>query len=153
MSLVSKDATSVGSLCERANSHGTSDFAGDTDLQAPFRNVLVKFNGKFRGLSFRDFENKDPSWFSLLRKLRPPTKLIRKVYMKSNYDCSKTIIRKTTKNYHLWPVKTHDVTKIQTTILSSLLRFYFHGVLEQLKTNFQTNFRFKRVVGFVIEYA
>ena len=47
----------------------------------------------------------------------------------------------------------HDVTKIQTTKLSMLLRFYFHGVLEQLKTNFQTNFRFKRVLGFVIEYA
>ena len=40
----------------------------------------------------------------------------------------------------------HDVTKIQTTKLSRLQRFYFHGVLEQLKTNFQTNFRFKRVV-------
>ena len=26
-------------------------------------------------------------------------------------------------------------------------------MLEQLKTNFQTNFRFKRVLGFVIEYA
>ena len=39
MSLESKDATCVGSLCERANSHGTRDFAGDTDLQAPFRNV------------------------------------------------------------------------------------------------------------------
>ena len=47
----------------------------------------------------------------------------------------------------------HDVTKIQTTKLSILLRFYFHGVLEQLKTNFPTNFRFKRVLGFVIEYA
>ena len=34
----------------------------------------------------------------------------------------------------------HDVTKIQTKKLSILLRFYFHGVLEQLKTNFQTNF-------------
>ena len=47
----------------------------------------------------------------------------------------------------------HDVTKIQTTKLSILLRFYFHGILEQLKTNFQTNFRFKRVLGFVIEHA
>ena len=37
--------------------------------------------------------------------------------------------------------------------LSILLRFYFHGVLEQLKANFQTNFRLKRVLGFVIEYA
>ena len=41
----------------------------------------------------------------------------------------------------------HDVTKSQTTKLSILLRFYFHGVLEQLKTNFQTNFRFK---GFLV---
>ena len=47
----------------------------------------------------------------------------------------------------------HDITKSQTTKLSILLRFYFHGVLEQLKTNFRTNFRFKRVLGFVIEYA
>ena len=47
----------------------------------------------------------------------------------------------------------HDVTKIQTTKLSILLRFYFHGVLGQLKTNFQTNFRFKRVLGFVIVCA
>ena len=47
----------------------------------------------------------------------------------------------------------HDVTKIETTKLSILLRFYFHDVLEQLKTNFRTNFRFKRILGFVIEYA
>ena len=47
----------------------------------------------------------------------------------------------------------YDVTKIQTTKLSILLRYYFHDVLEQLKTNFHTNFRFKRVLGFVIEYA
>ena len=46
-----------------------------------------------------------------------------------------------------------DVTKVQTTKLSILLIFYFHEVLEQLKTNFHTNFRFKRVLGFVIEYA
>ena len=53
--------------------------------------------------------------------------------------------------YECW--FSHGVTKIQTTKLSILLRFYFHDVLEQLKTNFQTNFRFKRVLGFVIEYA
>ena len=47
----------------------------------------------------------------------------------------------------------HDVTKIQTTKLSIPPRFYFHDVLEQLKTNFHTSFRFKRVLGFVIEYA
>ena len=29
----------------------------------------------------------------------------------------------------------------------------FTDALEQLKTNFHTNFRFKRVLGFVIEYA
>ena len=38
---------------------------------------------------------------------------------------------------------THDVTKIQTTKQSILLRFYFHDVLEQLKTNVHTNFRLK----------
>ena len=59
-------------------------------------------------------------------------------------------------NYHLvgdncW--FSHDVTKSQTSKLSILLRFYFHVVLEQLKTNFQTNFCFKRVLGFVIKYA
>ena len=37
--------------------------------------------------------------------------------------------------------------------LSILPRFYFHDVLEQLKTNFHKNFRLKRVLGFVIEYA
>ena len=47
----------------------------------------------------------------------------------------------------------HDVTKIQTTKLSILPRFYFHDVLEKLKTNFQKKLRFKRVLGFVIEYA
>ena len=47
----------------------------------------------------------------------------------------------------------HDVTKIQTAKLSILLRFYFHDVLEQLKTNVYTNFRSKRVLGFVLEYA
>ena len=47
----------------------------------------------------------------------------------------------------------HNVTKIQTKILPILPRFYFHDVLEQLKTNFHTNFCFKRVLGFVIEYA
>ena len=41
----------------------------------------------------------------------------------------------------------HEVTKIQTKKLSILLRFYFQNVLEQLKTNFHTNFRFK---GFLV---
>ena len=50
-------------------------------------------------------------------------------------------------------VFSRDVTKIQTTKLSILLRFYFHDVLEQLKTNFHTNFRFKRVLGFLMAYA
>ena len=47
----------------------------------------------------------------------------------------------------------HDVTKIKTKKLSILPRFYFHGALEELKTNFHTHFRFKKVLGFVIEYA
>ena len=32
-------------------------------------------------------------------------------------------------------------------------RFSFHDALKQLKTNFRTNFPFKRLFGFVIEYA
>ena len=47
----------------------------------------------------------------------------------------------------------HDVIKIQTKKLSILPRFYFHDALEQLKTNIHNNFRFKRVLEFVIEYA
>ena len=47
----------------------------------------------------------------------------------------------------------YDVTKIQTKKLSILPRFYFRDALEQLKTNFHTNFRFNRVLAFTIEYA
>ena len=55
-------------------------------------------------------------------------------------------------DFHCW--FSHDVTKIQTKKLSILPRFYFHDALEHLKlTNFRTNFRFKRALGFVIEYA
>ena len=43
--------------------------------------------------------------------------------------------------------------KFKLKKLSILPKFYFHDALEQLKTNFHTNFRFKRVLGFVIEYA
>ena len=42
----------------------------------------------------------------------------------------------------------HELTKIQTKKLSILTRFYFHGALEQLKTNFHTKFRFKKVSWF-----
>ena len=47
----------------------------------------------------------------------------------------------------------HEVTKIQPKKLSILRRFYFHDVLEQLKTNFHTSFRFKKGLGFVIQYV
>ena len=59
---------------------------------------------------------------------------------------------KTTKQQMLVPT-THDVTKIQSTELSILLRFYFHGVLERLKTNFQTNFAASKGFLVAIEYA
>ena len=45
----------------------------------------------------------------------------------------------------------HDITKIQTKKLSLLLSFYFHVVLQHLITYIQTNFRFKRVLRFVIQ--
>ena len=47
----------------------------------------------------------------------------------------------------------HDVTKIQTKKLSLLLSFYFHVILEHLKTFIKTNFRFKRVLCFAIKDA
>ena len=47
----------------------------------------------------------------------------------------------------------HDVTKFLTSELLILLRFYFHDVLEQLKTNIQTNFHSEWVLGLVIDYA
>ena len=43
--------------------------------------------------------------------------------------------------------------KFKLKKLSILLGFYFHKVLERLKANFHINFRFKRVLDFVIEYA
>ena len=48
----------------------------------------------------------------------------------------------------------HDFTKVQT-VKQAVLRFYFHGVyvLEQLKTNINTNFFFERIFGFVVEYT
>ena len=47
----------------------------------------------------------------------------------------------------------HDVTKFQASELLILQRFYFHDVLEQLKTNIQTNFHSEWVLGLVIDYA
>ena len=47
----------------------------------------------------------------------------------------------------------HDVTKIQTKKLSLLLSFYFHVILEHLKTFIQTNVRFKRFLCFAIQDA
>ena len=64
--------------------------------------------------------------------------------------CSSTKLRETRGaivGFHMTSLK------IQTTNLSILQRFHFHDVLEQLKTNFHTDFRFKRVLGFVIEYS
>ena len=52
---------------------------------------------------------------------------------------------------HCW--FSHDVTKFQTSELLILLRFYFHDVLRQLKTNIQTNFHSEWVLGLVIDYA
>ena len=43
--------------------------------------------------------------------------------------------------------------KFKLEKISILPGFYFHDALELLKTNFHTNFRFKRVLGFVMEYA
>ena len=47
----------------------------------------------------------------------------------------------------------HDVTKFHTSELLILQRFYLHDVLEQLKTNIQTNFHSEWVLGLVIDCA
>ena len=47
----------------------------------------------------------------------------------------------------------HDVTKFQTLELLIFLRFYFHDVLEQLKTNIHANFHSEWVLGLVIDHA
>ena len=47
----------------------------------------------------------------------------------------------------------HDDTKFQTTKLLFHLRFYFHDVQEQLKTNIHEKFRSEWLQGFVIGYV
>ena len=47
----------------------------------------------------------------------------------------------------------HDFTKIKTTKLFILLRFYFHDAKQQVKTNIHTNFRSEWVLGFVIDHG
>ena len=54
---------------------------------------------------------------------------------------------------HTYSWLSHDVTKIPSKKLSLLLSFYFHVILEPLKTFIQTNFRFKRVLCFAIQDA
>ena len=44
----------------------------------------------------------------------------------------------------------HDVTKIQTKKLSILLSFHFHKVSKYPNTFIYTNFRFERVIRFLI---
>ena len=53
--------------------------------------------------------------------------------------------------YNSW--FSHDDTKIQTKKLSLLLSFYFHVILEHLKTFIQKNVRFKSVLSFAIQDA
>ena len=54
-------------------------------------------------------------------------------------------------NWNCW--FSHDVTNIQTLELLILLRFYFHDVQEQLKTNIHTNFHSEWVLGLAINHA
>ena len=55
------------------------------------------------------------------------------------------------KNFYCW--FSHDVTKFQTSELLILLRFYFHDVSEQSKTNIHTNFHSEWVPSLLIDYA
>ena len=46
----------------------------------------------------------------------------------------------------------HDVTKFSTSEILILLKFYFHAVWEQLKTNIHTYFHSEWVLGLVTDY-
>ena len=72
-----------------------------------------------------------------------------KVARKPSHVCENTLYRR--EHHYSW--FSHDVTKIQTKKLSLLLSFYFHVILEHLKTFIQTNFRFKTVLCFAIQDA
>ena len=69
-----------------------------------------------------------------------------KIFKTNGFNTRKKIM-----THYCW--FSHDVTKFQTSELLILLRFYFHDVLEQLKTNIQTNFHSEWVLGLVIDYA
>ena len=99
-------------------------------------------------------DSKKNKTYFLIQVTLPCLTKSRKCFLKDSIFCNiQGILMKciVTSSTYCW--FSHDVTKIQTTKLSILLRFYFHGVLEELQTNFQTNFRFKRILGFVIEYT
>ena len=63
------------------------------------------------------------------------------------YDYNVQLMTKTVVGFHMTSLK------FKLKKLSILPRFFLHDALEQLKTNFHTKFRLKRVLGFVIEYA
>ena len=133
------------------NEYPDIPFKPDTEPARVFREVMgyVFANNDFQGgtlLNRTNFKNLFPFvYFDLTKQKIDLKDGVTKLAF--HYELSGA----TATEYNCW--FSHDVTKIQTKKLSILLRFYFHDALEQLKTNFHTNFRFKRVLGFVIEDA
>ena len=103
--------------------------------------IFQKKRNTFRGITFFPFLQKHPKFFV-------PFVWLTSARLGTTWREKGKKYRRGRKT-NCW--FSHDVTKIQTKKPSILLRFYFHGVLEQLKTNLKTKFRFKRVLGFVIE--
>ena len=72
----------------------------------------------------------------------------------NEHDRTQQKVQKVTKNAKIQKkIKKDTVAKVQTTKLLILLRFYFHGISKQLKTNSHTNFRSQWVLGLVIDYV
>ena len=92
-----------------------------------------------------DFEKKFPASAFWKKKIVCSTNDIKK------NSCTAASKEKKMLQSYCW--FSHDVTKFQTSEPLILLRFYLHDVLEQLKTNIQTNFHSEWVLGLVIDYA
>ena len=89
--------------------------------------VLVKLSGKFQGSQFSQFRKQRPVVVFVIMKLnQDPSKAIRKIYMKSDYDLSNTIFCKTSENYHPLDPRTYKYSGLR--YLNALWQEIFVGV-------------------------
>ena len=92
-------------------------------LSIEFRSNLMVNLGV---LVFVISKTKTPLNFRHYEKLRPPTKPMCKICMESNYDRSKTVIRKTNENYHL---------RADDPLLLKIWRHQYWGFKKRMKSH------------------